>query len=143
MAIDVSSSMLAQDLNPNRLSALKRVASEFIDDRISDRIGLVVYAGESYTLTPITSDKKIIQNSLSMIDYESLIDDGIDPRLFLNECRESIFKYINEIINIKIENKNIHEGVFFNEFSINGRPTTIETSAFQNQTVNSRMFFTE
>ncbi|MBN09356.1 MAG: aerotolerance regulator BatA [Flavobacteriaceae bacterium] len=76
MAIDVSSSMLAQDLNPNRLSALKRVASEFIDDRISDRIGLVVYAGESYTLTPITSDKKIIQNSLSMIDYESLIDDG-------------------------------------------------------------------
>ena len=49
MAIDVSSSMLAQDLKPNRLVALKRVASEFMDDRLSDRIGLVVYAGESYT----------------------------------------------------------------------------------------------
>ena len=43
MAIDVSSSMLAQDLKPDRLSALKRVASAFVDDRLSDRIGLVVY----------------------------------------------------------------------------------------------------
>tara|TARA_B100000902_G_scaffold398746_1_gene466683 strand:- start:2422 stop:3423 length:1002 start_codon:yes stop_codon:yes gene_type:complete len=76
MAIDVSSSMLAQDLKPNRLSALKRVASNFIDDRISDRIGLVIYAGESYTLTPITSDKKIIKNSLSEIQYQGLIEDG-------------------------------------------------------------------
>ena len=62
MAIDVSSSMLAQDLKPNRLAALKRVASQFIDDRLSDRIGLVVYAGESYTKTPITNDKSIIKN---------------------------------------------------------------------------------
>tara|TARA_B110000003_G_scaffold28194_1_gene26600 strand:+ start:5109 stop:6110 length:1002 start_codon:yes stop_codon:yes gene_type:complete len=76
MAIDVSSSMLAQDLKPNRLNALKRVASDFIDDRISDRIGLVVYAGESYTLTPITSDKNIIKNSLSEIQYQGLIEDG-------------------------------------------------------------------
>jgi len=76
MAIDVSSSMLAQDLKPDRLSALKRVASDFIDDRISDRIGLVIYAGESYTLTPITSDKKIIKNSLSEIQYQGLIEDG-------------------------------------------------------------------
>lgn len=76
MAIDVSSSMLAQDLKPNRLSALKRVASDFIDDRISDRIGLVIYAGESFTLTPITSDKKIIKNSLSEIQYQGLIEDG-------------------------------------------------------------------
>jgi len=76
MAIDVSSSMLAQDLKPNRLNALKRVASDFIDDRVSDRIGLVVYAGESYTLTPITSDKNIIKNSLSEIQYQGLIEDG-------------------------------------------------------------------
>ena len=68
MAIDVSSSMLAQDLKPNRLNALKKVASDFIDDRISDRIGLVVYAGESYTLTPITSDKIIVKNSLSSVN---------------------------------------------------------------------------
>ena len=47
--------MLAQDLKPNRLDALKSVAKEFINDRVSDRIGLVVYAGESYTKTPVTS----------------------------------------------------------------------------------------
>ena len=51
MAIDVSSSMLARDLKPNRLSALKEVAADFIDQRPNDRIGLVVYAGESYTKT--------------------------------------------------------------------------------------------
>tara|TARA_B100001250_G_scaffold227264_1_gene195035 strand:+ start:2786 stop:3790 length:1005 start_codon:yes stop_codon:yes gene_type:complete len=76
MAIDVSSSMLAQDLKPNRLVALKRVASEFIDDRLSDRIGLVVYAGESYTKTPITNDKSIIKLALEDIKYENLIEDG-------------------------------------------------------------------
>lgn len=70
MAIDVSASMLARDLKPNRLSALKRVAAEFIDGRPSDRIGLVVYAGESFTKTPITTDKNIIQNALKDIKYE-------------------------------------------------------------------------
>ena len=76
MAIDVSSSMLAQDLKPNRLNALKRVASDFIGNRISDRIGLVVYAGESYTKTPITSDKNIVKKSLREINFEGLIEDG-------------------------------------------------------------------
>ena len=76
MAIDVSSSMLAQDLKPNRLRALKRVASDFIGNRVSDRIGLVVYAGESYTKTPITSDKNIVTNSLREINYQGLIEDG-------------------------------------------------------------------
>ena len=76
MAIDVSSSMLAQDLKPNRLAALKRVASQFIDDRLSDRIGLVVYAGESYTKTPITNDKSIIKMALENIKFENLIEDG-------------------------------------------------------------------
>ena len=76
MAIDISSSMLAQDLKPNRLSSLKRVASAFIDDRISDRIGLVVYAAESYTKTPVTTDKLILKQSLSEINYEPLLEDG-------------------------------------------------------------------
>ena len=76
MAIDVSSSMLAQDLKPNRLTALKRVASDFIGNRVSDRIGLVVYAGESYTKTPITSDKHIVKKSLREINFEGLIEDG-------------------------------------------------------------------
>lgn len=75
MAIDVSSSMLARDLKPNRLSALKDVASDFIRNRPNDRIGLVVYAGESFTQTPITSDKTIVLNALRDITYGQL-DDG-------------------------------------------------------------------
>jgi Ca-activated chloride channel homolog len=76
MAIDVSSSMLAQDLKPNRLTALKRVASSFVDDRVSDRIGLVIYAGESYTKTPITSDRSIVKSALAAIRFGGLIEDG-------------------------------------------------------------------
>ncbi|ETN94683.1 vWA domain-containing protein [Zhouia amylolytica] len=75
MAIDVSSSMLAKDLKPNRLSALKEVASDFIKERVSDRIGLVVYSGESFTKTPITSDKSIVLNALRQVNY-GLLEDG-------------------------------------------------------------------
>ena len=74
MAIDVSSSMLARDLKPNRLVALKEVASDFILKRPNDRIGLVVYAGEAYTQTPITSDKAIVLNALKAITYGKLND---------------------------------------------------------------------
>jgi len=76
IAVDVSSSMLAQDLSPNRLDALKEVAKEFINDRTNDRIGLVVYAGESYTKTPVTSDKSIIIKSLEEINFDGVIEDG-------------------------------------------------------------------
>lgn len=74
MAIDVSSSMLARDLKPNRLTALKEVASEFIRERPNDRIGLVAYAGESYTKTPITTDKDIVLGALRDIRYGELED---------------------------------------------------------------------
>ena len=76
IAVDISSSMLAQDLKPNRLEALKSVASEFINDRINDMIGLVIYAGESYTKTPVTSDKEVVINSLTEISFDGIIDDG-------------------------------------------------------------------
>ena len=76
MAIDVSASMLAKDLSPNRLEALKQVAASFIMDRTNDRIGLVEYAGESYTKTPITSDKNIIIRSLNEIKYNTIIEGG-------------------------------------------------------------------
>ena len=76
MAIDVSASMLAKDLKPNRLEALKNVASNFIKSRTTDRIGLVEYAGESYTKTPITSDKSIILRSLKEIEYNTIIEGG-------------------------------------------------------------------
>ena len=76
MAIDVSASMLAKDLSPNRLEALKIVASDFIKGRPNDRIGLVEYAGESYTKTPITSDKAIVLRSLKSIRYNTVIEGG-------------------------------------------------------------------
>jgi Ca-activated chloride channel family protein len=72
MAIDVSASMLARDLKPNRLEALKKVATEFVNQRPNDRIGIVVYAGESFTRTPITSDKRIIRNTISEIKWGEL-----------------------------------------------------------------------
>ncbi len=76
IAVDVSASMLAKDLRPNRLEALKTVAAQFIADRTNDRIGIVEYAGESYTKTPITSDKKIVLSALNSIKYNNIIDGG-------------------------------------------------------------------
>jgi len=76
MAIDISASMLAKDLKPNRLDALKKVAAKFIKGRPSDRIGLVLYAGESYTKSPITSDKSIVLGSLSEVRYDSRVSGG-------------------------------------------------------------------
>ena len=72
MAIDVSASMLAKDLKPNRLEALKKVAVDFVNRRPNDRIGIVVYAGESFTQTPITSDKSIIKRTISEIKWGQL-----------------------------------------------------------------------
>ena len=99
MAIDVSSSMLARDLRPNRLAALKQVASEFIRKRPNDRIGLVVYAGESYTKTPITSDKQIILASLRDITYGQLNDGtaiGMGLATSVNRLKES--KAVSKVI---------------------------------------------
>ena len=76
MAIDVSASMLARDLKPNRLEALKTVAARFINGRPNDRIGLVEYAGESFTKTPLTSDKNIVLSSLKGIKYNNIIEGG-------------------------------------------------------------------
>ncbi|TXD53564.1 MULTISPECIES: vWA domain-containing protein [unclassified Polaribacter] len=72
MAIDVSASMLARDLKPNRLEALKKVAVTFVNRRPNDRIGIVVYAGESFTQTPITSDKAIVKRTISELKWGQL-----------------------------------------------------------------------
>ena len=72
MAIDISASMLARDLRPNRLEALKVVAKYFVNQRPNDRIGIVVYAGESFTQTPITSDKRIVINTISRLKWGDL-----------------------------------------------------------------------
>ena len=92
MAIDVSSSMLAKDLKPNRLSALKEVAASFIRERPNDRIGLVVYSGESFTKTPVTTDKSIVLKALSEIEYGLLADGtaiGMGLATSVNRLKES------------------------------------------------------
>jgi len=76
MAIDVSGSMLAKDLKPNRMEALKRVAADFVSERPNDRIGLVLYASEAYTKTPVTSDKAIILEAIKGIKYDNVLKDG-------------------------------------------------------------------
>ncbi|MFI3330293.1 MAG: VWA domain-containing protein [Rikenellaceae bacterium] len=75
LAIDVSTSMLARDFEPDRLSAAKAVASEFIADRVNDRIGLVVFAGESFTQSPLTTDKASLQTLLAQVK-DGIIEDG-------------------------------------------------------------------
>lgn len=76
MSMDLSASMLARDLKPNRLEALKTVAAQFINSRPNDRIGLVEYAGESYTRTPLTSDKGLVLSSLKSMSYNTTIEGG-------------------------------------------------------------------
>jgi len=99
MAIDVSSSMLAKDLKPYRLAALKKVAADFINQRPNDRIGLVAYAGESYTKTPITSDKSIVLRALDEITYGQLNDGtaiGMGLATSVNRLKES--KALSKVI---------------------------------------------
>ncbi|NNG09916.1 MAG: VWA domain-containing protein [Arenibacter sp.] len=99
MAIDVSSSMLAKDLKPYRLAALKKVAADFINERPNDRIGLVAYAGESYTKTPITSDKSIVSRALDEITYGQLNDGtaiGMGLATSVNRLKES--KALSKVI---------------------------------------------
>ncbi len=75
LAIDVSSSMLAKDFSPNRLEASKKEAISFIDGRQHDRMGLVIFSGESFTQCPATIDHTILKNQLSQIK-NGLLEDG-------------------------------------------------------------------
>lgn len=75
MALDISGSMLAKDFKPNRLEAAKEVAQEFIDSRPNDRIGLVIFSGESFTQCPLTTDHAVIKNLFSGI-RTGMVKDG-------------------------------------------------------------------
>lgn len=68
MAMDVSGSMLAEDFTPNRLEAAKTVAIEFIEERPSDRIGLVLYEGEAYTKVPLTTDHNLLMAAFETVE---------------------------------------------------------------------------
>ncbi len=75
LAIDISGSMLAEDFKPNRIEAAKKVAIDFIDGRPNDRIGLVVFSGESFTQCPLTTDHEVLKNLFKNIK-SGMIQDG-------------------------------------------------------------------
>jgi Ca-activated chloride channel homolog len=75
LCLDISGSMLAQDFTPNRMEAAKNVASEFIDNRPTDRIGLVIFSGESFTMCPLTTDHLVLKTQLFNVE-SGLLEDG-------------------------------------------------------------------
>jgi len=75
LCLDISGSMLAQDFTPNRMEAAKNVASDFIDNRPADRIGLVIFSGESFTMCPLTSDRNVLKSQLYNV-HSGLLEDG-------------------------------------------------------------------
>jgi len=92
IALDISASMLAKDLRPDRLEASKRVAMDFIDGRPNDRIGLVVYEGEAFTQCPITTDHRVLKELFAdarsgLIDGGTAVGNGLATAL--NRLRES------------------------------------------------------
>ena len=97
MALDISASMLAEDLKPNRIDAAKKVAEEFIDSRPNDRIGLVVFSGESFTQCPLTTDHAVLKNLFTGIE-SGMLADG-------TAIGEGLATAVNRIRNSKAKSK--------------------------------------
>ncbi len=80
LSVDVSTSMLAQDFEPNRVEALKEIAQRFVEKRPNDNIGLTMFAGEAYTQCPLTTDHAVLMNLYNSVDCNmaarGIIDDG-------------------------------------------------------------------
>lgn len=92
MSLDISSSMLAEDIKPNRLVASKNLASQFIEKRISDRIGINVFARESFTVVPPTLDYNLVQKMLETVDLGMVRDGtaiGMGIATAINRLRDS------------------------------------------------------
>lgn len=92
VALDISGSMMAEDFKPNRLGAAKKVISEFIDMRENDRMGLVIFSGESFTQCPLTTDHAVVKNLIEdvkngMIEDGTAIGDGLATAI--NRLKES------------------------------------------------------
>lgn len=75
LCIDVSGSMTAQDFTPNRMEAAKKVAEDFVDQRLTDRIGIVIFSGESFTQCPLTTDHAVLKSQIEQI-RNGLLEDG-------------------------------------------------------------------
>ena len=100
MAIDISASMLSRDLQPDRLEAAKKVASDFVAKRESDNIGLVIFAGEGFTLLPMTTHQATLLNTLHEISINMLDADG-------TAIGDGIATAINRIKDGKAKSKSI------------------------------------
>jgi Ca-activated chloride channel family protein len=97
LALDLSPSMLAEDLKPNRIEAAKKVALQFIESRPNDRIGLVVFSGESFTQCPITSDHSVLKNLIGNLESGKLADG--------TAIGEGLATAVNRIRNSKAKSK--------------------------------------
>jgi Ca-activated chloride channel homolog len=76
LALDISQSMLIEDFKPNRLEAAKRVATNFVEGRKQDRIGLVVFSGDAFSLTPLTTDYDLLKSYINEINFEMIENRG-------------------------------------------------------------------
>ena len=99
MAMDVSGSMLARDLKPDRLTAAKNVASDFVKGRPGDRMGLVIFSGESFTQVPLTTDHGVMLNMLAemkngLIDDGTAIGDGLATAISRLKDSEAVSKVV-------------------------------------------------
>lgn len=99
IALDMSTSMLAQDFKPDRFGAAKEVATDFIQGRESDNIGIVVFAGETFTLLPMTNDKMALASSISSLEM-GLLEDG-------TAIGDGLTTAVNRIVDGKAKSKSI------------------------------------
>ena len=107
IALDISGSMLARDFHPDRIEAAKDIAMEFIDGRPNDRIGLVIFSGESFTQCPITTDHAVLKNLFKEIK-SGMIDDGtaLGDGLALAISRLKDSKAVSKVIILLTDGKN-------------------------------------
>ncbi len=97
LSIDVSLSMLAKDLNPDRITALKDIAVKFVQKRPNDRIGVVAYAAEAFTKVPVTSDHQVVIDEI-----KNLNSDGLEPGTAIGE---GLSVAVNHLIKSKAKSK--------------------------------------
>ncbi|MDP1815796.1 MAG: VWA domain-containing protein [Leadbetterella sp.] len=86
LAIDISDSMLAKDLQPNRLEAAKNIGMEFVEGRANDRIALVAFAGETTTLSPLTTDYEVLKEYLNSLNTSLIKTSGTAIGMALSSC---------------------------------------------------------
>lgn len=99
LAIDISSSMLANDLRPTRMSAAKEVAQKFVNQRVNDNMGLVAFSGESLSIMPLTNDRAALVNAIAGLK-EGLLNDG-------TAIGDGLSSAINRLVSGKAKSKSI------------------------------------